>query len=168
MIGSRYPHAFLTSLCVPDQAAGDARAFGLWPTGPQSPTPDQLDELLGYLREPIGRQFGETIAFAFSADFLTRQARTQIGRYDGQGNADPNGPVHVTDAWVELQAPDTVITKATGYDERPVPDADFTVTLTEPLTLSLGQFAVETKLSLDVDSAASASPTCRTCFRRFR
>ncbi len=152
LIGDRYPHAFLTSLCVPDQAAGDARAFGLWPAGPQNPTPDQLDELLGYLRGPIGRQFGETIAFAFSEDFLSRQAYARVGRYDGEGNADPNGPVHIENAWVELSPPDTVITKATGFDERPVPDADFTLTFTEPLTLSLGQFDVQTKRSLDVDS----------------
>jgi hypothetical protein len=153
LIGSRWPAAFVTSECVADQAAGDAAAFGVWPAGPQNPTPDQLDELLGFLRAPIGRQFGETIAFAFSPEFLYRQAHAQIGRYNSDSNPDPGGPVHVQDAWVELSPPDTVITKASGYDERPVPDADFTLTLTEPLTRGGdGQFNVQTKRSLDVDT----------------
>ena len=153
LIGSRWPAAFVTSECVADQAAGDAAAFGVWPAGPQNPAPDQLDELLGFLRAPIGRQFGETIAFAFSPEFFYRQAHAQIGVYNGDGNPDPGGPVHIQDAWVELSPPDTVITKASGYDERPVPDADFTLTLTEPLTRgSDGQFNVQTKRSLDVDT----------------
>jgi hypothetical protein len=153
LIGGRWPGAFVTSECVADQAAGDAAAFGVWPAGPQNPTPDQRDELLGYLRGPIGRQFGETIAFAFSPEFLYRQAHAQVGVYTGDGDPDPNGPVHIQDAWVELSAPDTVITKASGYDERPVPDADFTLTLTEPLTRGGdGQFNVPTKRSIDVDT----------------
>ena len=54
---------------------------------------------------------------------------------------------------MELLPPDTVITKASGYDERPVPDAGFTLTLTEPLTRGGdGQFNVQTKRSIDVDT----------------
>ena len=105
------------------------------------------------MRAPIGRQFGETIAFAFSPEFLYRQAHAQVGRYNGDGDPDPGGPVHVQDAWVELSPPDTVVTKASGYDERPIPDADFTLTLTEPLTRGGdGQFNVQTKRSIDVDT----------------
>ena len=152
-IGSRWPAAFVTSECVADQAAGAAAAFGVWPAGPQNPTPDQMEELLGFLRAPIGREFGETIAFAFSPEFLYRQAHAQVGRYNSDGNPDPGGPVHVQDAWVELSPPNTVTTKASGYDERPVPDADFTLTLTEPLTRGGdGQFNIQTSRSLDVDT----------------
>jgi hypothetical protein len=139
--GDRFPQAFFANDCVGTGTdVEEAAAFGVWVDGPANPNKVELDDMMAQLRAPIGRQPGETVAFRFAAPFLLKLAQPSVGRYDGDGNENPNGPTHVEVVWVELKAPDTVVTGAKGFDERPVPDADFTLSITETLTPHAGLF----------------------------
>jgi hypothetical protein len=57
-------------------------------------------------------------------------------------------------AWAELEPPDTARTRFRGVDERAWPDAHFTLTISERLTRTGGQFDTpEPEASLDVDNS---------------
>jgi hypothetical protein len=51
------------------------------------------------------------------------------------GNGAPSsiGPIHLTGLAVEFVPPDTVITRVHGYDDRPLPDVGFTLTITDQI-----------------------------------
>jgi hypothetical protein len=52
---------------------------------------------------------------------------------EGNGAPSPFGAIHLTGLTVEFAGPNKVRTKITGYDERPWPDVNFTLTITDTL-----------------------------------
>jgi hypothetical protein len=72
-------------------------------------------------------------------------------RTDHEGNAKPDGPVHLTGFTVDPKFPDKIITTITGFDESPLPDVDFTLTITDRLRVSGGAVDLDTTTDLDVD-----------------
>ena len=54
------------------------------------------------------------------------------------GNGAPSliGPIHLTGLTVEFVEPDTIVTRVTGYDDRPLPDVGFTLTITDRILAS--------------------------------
>ena len=100
---------------------------------------------------------GETLAFFVNSALIRRQAldgwNKQAKRVDGNGNADPNGPVHLTGFSVGFQSPNRIVTSITGFDERPWPDVDFTLIATDTFSVSGGQVHVDSTRKLDVDTS---------------
>jgi hypothetical protein len=100
---------------------------------------------------------GETLAFFINAGLIRRQAidgwNAAPKRRDGSGNPDPNGPVHLTGFSVDFQSPNRIVTRITGFDERPWPDVDFTLTATDTFSVSGGQVHVDSARDLDVDTS---------------
>jgi len=74
-------------------------------------------------------------------------------RLDGDGKPDAGGPVHLTGFSLAFEAPDKVVTRVDGFDERPWPDVDFRLTLTDTLSASGGQLNCESASDLDVDTS---------------
>lgn len=146
LLSGTFPDAFVDVLCVgaDTEPAGRAASFGVWAFGPRGPSPARVEEMRAALRFPIGREHGEMIAFSFSQRFLDTLA--------GLGATRPG--VHVQSAWAELEPPDTVRTRFRGVDERAWPDAHFTLSISERLTRTGGQFDTpEPEASLDVDNS---------------
>jgi hypothetical protein len=52
-------------------------------------------------------------------------------RLDDNGIPQLDGSVHLEDLKVSMRPPDTLVTTITGFDDRPVPDAQFTITIAE-------------------------------------
>jgi hypothetical protein len=80
---------------------------------------------------------GEAFAIFITRAYVRRRA-LQIWnnlpkRLDGDGNFSSRGPVHLTGMNVSFVAPDKIVTRIDGYDERPWPDVDFTRTITDTL-----------------------------------
>jgi hypothetical protein len=100
---------------------------------------------------------GETLAFFINSALIRRQAldgwNKQAKRVDGSGNPDPDGPVHLTGFSVDFQSPNRIVTSITGFDERPWPDVDFTLTATDTFSVSGGQVHVDSTRNLDVDTS---------------
>ena len=74
-------------------------------------------------------------------------------RLDGDGNPDKNGSVHLTGFSVSFDSPDRVVTRVTGFDERPWPDVSFTVTATDTLSADGVNLHCDSDLDLDVDTS---------------
>ncbi len=100
---------------------------------------------------------GETLTFFINAALIRRQAldgwNAAPKRLNGDGGADPNGPIHLTGFSVSFESPNRVVTKVTGFDERPWPDVDFTLTTTDTLSVSGGQVNCTSQRNLDVDTS---------------
>jgi hypothetical protein len=149
LLSGTFPDAFVDAQCAgaDTEPAGRSASFAVWAFGPRDPSPDRLQELRAAARFPIGRQRGEMIALSFSQRFLNSLAVIGAGQPDDQA-------VHIHTAWTELEPPATVRTLVSGTDERPWPDAHFTMTIAEALALSGGQFQLpDPKVSLDVDNS---------------
>jgi hypothetical protein len=58
-------------------------------------------------------------------------------RRNGDGDPDPNGPIHLTAFAVE--GPNKVVTRIFGFDERRWPDVDFVLTITDTLSAEGGE-----------------------------
>ncbi|MEO7454058.1 MAG: hypothetical protein ABIV13_04780 [Fimbriimonadales bacterium] len=61
------------------------------------------------------------------------------------------GSLHFTAMKILFRAPDKIITRVEGYDERPWPDINFTLDLIDIVTASGGQIQVQSTDDLDVD-----------------
>lgn len=103
---------------------------------------------------------GESLAFFINSALIRRQAFDTWNdpiktpkRRDGDGNPDPNGPVHLTAFSVDFEGPNKVVTRINGFDERPWPDVDFVLTTTDTLTAAGGDVHCDTHRDLDVDTS---------------
>jgi hypothetical protein len=100
---------------------------------------------------------GETLAFFINSALIRRQAfdgwNAAPKRRNGDGDPDPNGPVHLTGFSVSFEGPNRVVTRVEGFDERPWPDVDFLLTTTDTLSLSGGQARCDSQRDLDVDTS---------------
>lgn len=66
----------------------------------------------------------------------------------GNGAPSPFGAIHLTGLTVDFEGPNKIKTKITGYDERPWPDVDFTLTITDTL-LTRHQCATTSNVTTD-------------------
>jgi hypothetical protein len=105
-------------------------------------------------------QSGETFAAMVSAAAIYRKAFNEWRddnvtpkRLNGDGKPDPHGPVHLTDFQVDFQSPNKVTSTIRGYDERPWPDVDFTLTTTDTLSVSGGRVKCQSAEHFDVDTS---------------
>jgi hypothetical protein len=75
-------------------------------------------------------------------------------RLDDNGIPQLDGSVHLEDLQISMRPPDTLVTTVTGYDDRPVPDADFTLTLAETYKVDQfdGTLGSTSEQTLDVDT----------------
>lgn len=100
---------------------------------------------------------GETLTFFVNAALIRRQAlagwNAAPKRLNGDGQPDPDGPIHLTGFSVSFESPNRVVTRVDGFDERPWPDVDFRLTTTDTLTLSGGQVQCDSQRDLDVDTS---------------
>lgn len=102
----------------------------------------------------------ETLAFFLNSTLIRRQAldgwNAAPKRLNGDGDPDPNGPVHLTGFSVGFESPNRVVTRVDGFDERPWPDVDFRLTTTDTLSLSgeeVPQVLCNSQRNLDVDTS---------------
>jgi hypothetical protein len=103
---------------------------------------------------------GESLAFFINSALIRRQAfetwndpiRTPKRR-NGDGDPDPNGPVHLTAFSVDFERPNKVVTRVNGFDERPWPDVDFVLTTTDTLSVAGGEVRCDSQRDLDVDTS---------------
>lgn len=139
--------------CV-SQAARET--LGVWFSSPR----DQ-DEILARERGlahvaplPSGSNYG----LFFSRTLLDRGIRAALNglpskRLDTSGRFDPDGPVHLTSASMELLPPDRVRTVIKGFDDRPVPDVGFRLTITDTIGVRDGAVTcLRTTRDLDTDT----------------
>jgi hypothetical protein len=99
----------------------------------------------------------ETFAAKVGSAAILRNAYAQWNaaakRLNGDGNPDPNGPVHLTGFTPRFTAPNTVSATITGFDERPWPDVDFTLATTDSLSVGAGRVQCQSATSFDVDTS---------------
>ncbi len=107
-------------------------------------------ERLGVIRS------GESLAVFINSALIRRSAQDNWNatpkRLDGNGRPDPDGPVHLTGMSISFQGPDRVVTRVSGFDERPWPDVDFELVITETLSVSGGEVQCHSESDLDVDT----------------
>lgn len=72
-------------------------------------------------------------------------------RLDAEGRPDANGPINLTAFALDFVAPNRVVMRVDGFDERPWPDVNFTVVTTDTITASAGTLVAETDTDLIVD-----------------
>jgi hypothetical protein len=101
---------------------------------------------------------GERLAFFINSALIRRQAfdswDREPKRRNGDGDPDPNGPVHLSPALsVSFERPNKVVTRIDGFDERPWPDADFVLTITDTLSVAGGEVRCDSERDLDVDTS---------------
>jgi len=98
---------------------------------------------------------GETFAMHIDANFIRRLVlslwRKSPKRRGGDGAPDQNGPTHLTDFSYNIGAANRITTNIKGFDERPWPDADFTLNIADMLSTSGGRLRIQSVQSLDVD-----------------
>lgn len=103
---------------------------------------------------------GESLAFFINSALIRRQAFDSWNdpiktpkRRNGDGDPDPDGPVHLTAFSVDFERPNKVVTRVDGFDERPWPDVDFVLTTTDTLSVAGGEVRCDSQRNLDVDTS---------------
>ena len=100
---------------------------------------------------------GESLTFFISATLIRRQAlegwNAAPKRLNHDGQADPNGPIHLTGFALDFEFPNRVVTRVDGFDESPWPDVSFRLTTTDTLSLSGDAVQCASKADLDVDTS---------------
>ena len=102
-------------------------------------------------------QGGHPLAFFFSKTLLRAKLQQAFNdmpghRFDTHGHPDPDGPIHLTGISLQLVPPRTVKTFIDGFDERPFPDIDFRITVTDELSTSGGHLVCDTTHKIDTDT----------------
>lgn len=99
---------------------------------------------------------GESLTFFINAAMIRRQANdawnAQPKRLNGEGRPDPDGPIHLTGFSLQFQSPNRVVTRVDGFDERPWPDVDFHLSVTDTLSVSGSEVQCSSQRDLDVDT----------------
>ncbi len=115
--------------------------IGIWFFPPQDSTDTQARERslpgLDLLQDQ------ETIGFFFNAALIQGSAQDGWNNSPKRLNAsnaspDPNGSIHLTGFSVSFESPDRIVTRIDGFDDRPWPNVDFHLTLTDTLSVSAG------------------------------
>jgi hypothetical protein len=161
---SEFPGAHVESACVGVTPANQATAFGVWVSPPASE--EQRQRMHRGLVELGGRVPGQTITFFLNARLISRLAATawdspgMYKRLDDNGIPQLDGPIHLTDLKVSMRPPDTIVTTVTGFDDRPLPDAGFTITIAETYRTEgpdqlHGSLVATPEQTLDVDTGFS-------------
>jgi len=100
---------------------------------------------------------GETLTFFINSALIRRQAldgwNVAPKRLNDGGAPDINGPIHLTGFSVSFESPNRVVTRIDGFDERPWPDVDFQLTITDTLSVSGGQVHCDSQRELDADTS---------------
>jgi hypothetical protein len=134
--------------------AGTERV-GIW-LHPLTPGADSGSRDRGLERLSL-LQSGETFGCLVNASLIRATAQEAWDaapkRLNGDGDPDPNGPIHLTSFALSFVSPNRVVTKVGGYDERPWPDVDFTLTTTDTIGVSANQITCASKADLDVDTS---------------
>jgi hypothetical protein len=158
---SEFPGAYIDSVCVGVTRDEQATAFGVWVTPPASE--EQRQRMHRGLLELGGRVPGQTISFFLNARLFSRLAAKAWNspdmhkRLDGNGIPQLDGSIHLTDLKVSMRPPDTLVTTVTGFDDSPLPDADFTITIAETYKVDQfdGKLSYTPAQTLDVDTGLS-------------
>jgi len=152
----KYPDADIRSTCQDAGTSKEAASFGIWTGAALSEIDSQgRDTGVGSLDLLEGT---ETAGFFVNATFirvLAQQAWDDMPanrRLNGDGQPDPNGPVHLTSLTVTLEAPDAVVTRIDGVDTRPWPDVNFTITITDQIAAKFLQLTCTSNSKLDADT----------------
>jgi hypothetical protein len=130
--------------------------FGIWLSRPVNEAAVEARNRGMDRLEIIGAN--ESIAFFINRAPIRSRAVAEWDRspkrLDGDGKPDPEGPIHLTGfSPPSFERPDRVVTRVTGFDERAWPDVDFTLTITDRLTISAQELQCETTNDLDVDAS---------------
>jgi hypothetical protein len=154
-VAGRFPNADVRATCIPaGDPAANTETIGIW-TRPAvgSSASEARDRGLARLQLLDGP---EVFAIFVNAGFIRRFADETFAampkRLDGEGRADSDGPVHLTELSVSFDSPSRVITTIRGYDERPWPDVNFTLTVTDTLSAQSFALACSSEQHLDTDS----------------
>jgi hypothetical protein len=120
--------------------------FAIWTRPTQSSDADQArDRGLERLALVTSE---DTIGMFVSASFIRRQVDEVFAdidkRYNSAGRPDHGGPVHLTGVSVRFLPPNQVAAVVSGYDERPWPDVNFTITITDTLSVNATAIRCET------------------------
>jgi hypothetical protein len=105
---------------------------------------------------------GQNYGIFLSRGLLQRGLRRALEnlpskRLDTAGNFDPGGPIHVTDVSLELLPPDKIRTMIHGFDDRPVPDVDFRIIVTDTLSVENNRVVcADTRRHFDADGGLLA------------
>jgi hypothetical protein len=145
------PSSFVKATCTHPIVS-----IGVWP--PLGGNPDcELQSRLRALERLDLLERGENVGFFLHGSLLRSLAARGFEEapkdYSGNGVASRSGPVHLTGLNVELRDPDTVITRITGFDDRPVPDVGFTLILTDRYRADFGFLVADSERRLDKDDA---------------
>lgn len=102
----------------------------------------------------------DTFCYFVNTTLIRRQAfevwsndETTPKRLNGSGEADSDGPIHLTGFSINFDSPNKIVTRVKGFDERPWPDVDFQLTITDTLTASDGVLHCDTGRDLDIDTS---------------
>jgi hypothetical protein len=100
---------------------------------------------------------GENFACFISASLIQSKALDKWNmmpkRINHDGQADPNGPVHLTGFSVSFNAPNSIVTQIDGFDETPWPDVSFHLSITDTLSASGGAIQCQSARKLDTDTS---------------
>ncbi|HWH12126.1 MAG TPA: hypothetical protein VG165_13435 [Solirubrobacteraceae bacterium] len=144
------PNAQAVAVTRDPTSSDAADVVGVW-LAPPFPTPAQAQPVVAELPSLTAQEtFGIFISEGL-IDLITQKTFAALPKVLGSGgDADPDGPTHLTGISVTLAPPSTVQTFVTGFDTRPVPDASFTLTVTDVLSADITPRHVGTEnLSID-------------------
>lgn len=110
-------------------------------------------EFVNLLREPQ-ESFGQSIGHSFIKRNADAGWEAQPKAYNDDGVPTPEGPVFLTNFSFRMESPNRVITTIEGFRRFPfpLPDLDFTVTITDILVIRDGQIHCDTSTHVDVES----------------
>jgi hypothetical protein len=110
-------------------------------------------EFVNLLREPQ-ESFGQSIGHSFIKRNADAAWEAQPKAFNDEGAPTPEGPIFLTNFSFRLESPNRVITTIEGFRRFPfpLPDVDFTVTITDSLIIKEGQIHCDTSTHVDVDS----------------
>jgi hypothetical protein len=152
---SDFPGARFDSACAgAGRPEGEALTLGVWTLPPDPLSGEQEKAMRAALTRSIDRVADQNIAFFVHARlFRQLAARTwEPKRVDDQGIEQLDGDVHLNELEVAMLPPTMVVTKIKGFDERPLPDADFTITIADTLKVEAGQIINTPIQRVDVDT----------------
>jgi hypothetical protein len=142
---AEFPGAYVDWACAggPDPA-NESAAFGVWLSPPTPFDTTAAQDLLG--NSSIGRAQNETIAFYINTTLFEAAAATNFPS-DPDSHTHLHKPLHL-----QYNSPNTIVTIVNGVDTEPVPDASFTLKITERFSGG-PELGVPPQPSLDVDSS---------------
>lgn len=128
-------------------------SIGIWPTRAGSGT--CADIARNRAMRNLSLLQGNVFGFFLNASLITRLAARGFDaapkRLSSKGNADPNGPIHLTRLMVVFGPKDNIDTIINGFDDRPWPDVGFSVTISDTINNNASCITTATKDISDRD-----------------